>query len=121
MKTEGWIVFYGVIIEWMGYLESFSIESHLGYLTPFIYLQAVAMKLNWKLCKMIICKLWLSVILLSGLIKAKESASKEKTVSASTSEAIDPVTEERLKERWTAFVAEVNKELDFDTNASSQG
>ena len=68
---------------------------------------------------MIICKLWLLVILLSGLIKAKESASKEKT--ASTSEAIDPVTEERLKERWTAFVAEVNKELDFDTNASSQG
>ena len=69
---------------------------------------------------MIICKLWLLVILLSGLIKAKES-SKEKTASASTSEAIDPVTEERLKERWTAFVAEVNKELDFDTNASSQG
>lgn len=27
--------------------------------------------------------------------------------------------EERLRERWTAFVAEVNKELSFDLNASS--
>jgi len=33
--------------------------------------------------------------------------------------AIDPEAEERLRERWTAFVAEVNKELDFDLNASS--
>ena len=62
-------------------------------------------------CKMI-SKLWLLVILLIGLIKAKEEEKKQ---------PIDPVTEERLKERWTAFVAEVNKELDFDTNASSQG
>ena len=66
-----------------------------------------------------ISKLWLLVILLIGLINAKES--EKKPMKAAAKGNIDPVTEERLKERWTAFVAEVNKELDFDTNASSQG
>ena len=71
-----------------------------------------------------ISKLWLLVILLIGLINAKESEKKPMKAAAAAAAAkgnIDPVTEERLKERWTAFVAEVNKELDFDTNASSQG
>ena len=67
-----------------------------------------------------ISKLWLLVILLIGLINAKESEKKPMKAAAAKGN-IDPVTEERLKERWTAFVAEVNKELDFDTNASSQG
>ena len=68
-----------------------------------------------------ISKLWLLVILLIGLINAKESEKKPMNAAATAKGNIDPVTEERLKERWTAFVAEVNKELDFDTNASSQG
>ena len=69
-----------------------------------------------------ISKLWLLAILLIGLINAKESEKKPmKAAAAAAKGNIDPVTEERLKERWTAFVAEVNKELDFDTNASSQG
>ena len=70
-----------------------------------------------------ISKLWLLVILLIGLINAKESEKKPMKAAAGAAAKgnIDPVTEERLKERWTAFVAEVNKELDFDTNASSQG
>ena len=68
-----------------------------------------------------ISKLWLLVILLIGLINAKESEKKPMKATAAAKGNIDPVTEERLKERWTAFVAEVNKELDFDTNASSQG
>ena len=70
-----------------------------------------------------ISKLWLLVILLIGLINAKESEKKPMKAAAAAAAKgnIDPVTEERLKERWTAFVAEVNKELDFDTNASSQG
>ena len=68
-----------------------------------------------------ISKLWLLVILLIGLINAKESEKKPMKAAATAKGNIDPVTEERLKERWTAFVAEVNKELDFDTNASSQG
>ena len=36
-----------------------------------------------------------------------------------TVDPVDPKAEARLRERWTAFVAEVNKELDFDRNASS--
>ena len=68
-----------------------------------------------------ISKLWLLVILLIGLINAKESEKKPMKAAAAAKGNIDPVTEERLKERWTAFVAEVNNELDFDTNASSQG
>ena len=40
-------------------------------------------------------------------------------LSTATPAPIDPEAEERLRERWTAFIAEANRELTFDLNASS--
>jgi hypothetical protein len=58
--------------------------------------------------------IWLSLlVLMSGLEAATEDDLKPKVAAA------DPEADERLRERWTAFVAEVNKELTFDLNASS--
>lgn len=68
---------------------------------------------------MVVIKCWLSSLLLlltSFLTTGQDTQMKLKIDQNSN---LNRTNEERLRERWTAFVAEVNKELDFDLNASS--
>lgn len=64
----------------------------------------------------VIVKLWLSILVLVCGLSEQAGEPKMKAINPTT---VDPEAEDRLRERWTAFVAEVNKELSFDLNASS--
>ena len=60
-----------------------------------------------------LAKVWLSFwITMIGLIEAGNEHPPKEVHPADQAE-------ERLRQRWTAFVAEANKELTFDLNASS--